>query len=111
MIRNENFLWVSLPYNCSIFIQLEVFGRSHHIRNTMGKNQEIPGIIFAIQTFGDYSRWHPHLYALVADRLFTDSGYFYVMPRMGIRPLAALFRASVLTMLKKEGLIDDSFIK
>ncbi len=32
-----------------------------------------------IQTFGDYARWHPHLHALVADGLFLESGYFYVM--------------------------------
>jgi len=36
---------------------------------------------------------------------------YYVMPKVDIRPLAELFRANVLTMLKKEGLIDDSFIK
>lgn len=78
---------------------------------SLGKKQGIAGIVFAIQTFGDYARWHPHLHALVADGLFTESGYFYVMPKVGIRPLAELFRANVLTMLKKEGLIDDSFIK
>lgn len=77
----------------------------------LGKKQGIPGIIFAIKTFGDYARWHPHLHALVADGLFTESGYFYVMARADIRPLAELFRANVLTMLKKEGLIGDVFIK
>jgi hypothetical protein len=30
---------------------------------------------------------------------------------VGIRPLAELFRANVLTMVKKEGLIDDFFIE
>jgi hypothetical protein len=77
----------------------------------MGKKYGIPGFVFAIQTFGDYARWHPHLHGLVADGLFTESGYFYVMPKVDIRPLAELFRANVLTLLKKEGLIDDSFIK
>jgi len=65
----------------------------------------------AIQSFGDYSRWHPHLHALVADGLFTESGYFYVMPKVDLRPLAEIFRASVLKMLEKEGRIDDAFIK
>ena len=77
----------------------------------MGKRQGIPGIVFAIQTFGDYARWHPHLHGLVADGLFTESGYFYVMLMVDIQPLAELFRANALTMLKKEGLIDDSFIQ
>ena len=48
---------------------------------------------------------------MVADGLFMESGYFYVMPKVDIQLLAELFRAKVLTMLKKEGLIDDSFIK
>jgi len=77
---------------------------------TLGKKKGIPGIVFAIQTFGDYARWHPHLHALVADGLFLESGYFYVMPKVDLQPLAELFRASVLKMLKKEGLIDDAFI-
>ncbi len=32
------------------------------------------------------------------------------MPRTGITPLAELFRAKVLVMLEKEGLIDNAFI-
>ncbi len=32
------------------------------------------------------------------------------MPKISIKPLAALFRAKVLAMLKKEGLLDDKFI-
>ena len=78
---------------------------------TLGKKTGIPGVVVAIQTFGDYARWHPHLHALVADGLFLESGYFFVMPKVNLRQLAELFRAHVLKMLKKEGLIDDSFIK
>ncbi|MEE4164456.1 MAG: transposase [Desulfocapsaceae bacterium] len=46
----------------------------------------------------------------MADGLFLESGYFFVMPKVNLRPLAELFRAHVLKMLKKEGLIDDTFI-
>jgi len=63
-----------------------------------------------IQTFGDYAKWHPHIHSIVADGLFRRNGVFYVMPKLNITPLAELFRASVLSMLKKEGLIDDAFI-
>jgi hypothetical protein len=55
-------------------------------------------------------RGDPHIHAIVADGLFRRSGVFQVMPRVSIKPLAELFRASVLTMLKKEGLVDDTFI-
>lgn len=49
---------------------------SSFFRISLGKNYGIPGIVIAIQTFGDYVRWHPHLHALVADGLFLESGYF-----------------------------------
>ena len=68
-------------------------------RITLGKKSGIPGIALAIQTFGDYAKWHPHIHALVADELPTESGYFYVLPKVAIRPLAEMFRASVLKML------------
>ncbi|MBU1566750.1 MAG: transposase zinc-binding domain-containing protein, partial [Proteobacteria bacterium] len=45
-------------------------------RITLGKNLGIPGIALAIQTFGDYAKWHPHVHALVADGLFTETGFF-----------------------------------
>lgn len=80
-------------------------------QTVLSRKYGIPGIALAIQSFGDYAKWHPHLHALVADGLFTESGYFYVMPKVDLRPLAELFRASVLKMLQKEGRIDDSFIK
>ena len=49
----------------------------------------------AIQSFGDYARWHSHLHALVADGLFLESGYFFVMPKVDLRPLREIFRALV----------------
>ena len=60
------------------------------------------GAVMAIQTFGDYARWHPHIHVLLADGLFRENGVFYVMPKIDIDPLAKLFRANVLKMLKKE---------
>ena len=78
---------------------------------TLGKKIGVPGIVVAIQSFGDYVRWHPHLHALVADGLFLESGYFFVMPKTNLRSLREIFRTLVLKMLKKEGLIDNAFIK
>ena len=39
----------------------------------------IPAIVIAIHTFGEYLDFHPHLHALVADRLFDREGKFHVM--------------------------------
>ncbi len=38
-------------------------------------------------TVGDYARFHQHLHALVADGLFLESGYFFIMPKTDLRPL------------------------
>jgi len=47
----------------------------------------------------------------VADGLFLESGYFLVMPSIDIQLLIELFRVHALKMFKKEGLIDEAFIK
>jgi hypothetical protein len=59
----------------------------------------------AIDTFGEYLDFHPHLHALVADRLFARSGVFHVMPESGLKPLEELFRARVITFLVDKGLL------
>ncbi len=65
----------------------------------------------AIQTFGDYAKWHPHIHSITADGLFDERGVFYCMPKdADIQPLAELFRATVLKMLQRKGLIDNSLI-
>ncbi len=79
-------------------------------RTALGLDDGVCGAVMTIQTFGDYARWHPHIHSIVADGLFRRSGVFHVMPRLNISPLAELFRASVLSMLKEEGLVDDAFI-
>lgn len=71
---------------------------------TLGKKTGIPGVVVAIQTFGDYARWHPHLHALVADGLFLETGYFFVMPQWDLKPLRELFRAYVLKNVEKRKL-------
>jgi ribosomal protein S27E len=80
-------------------------------RKATGLKKGNLGAVMAIQTFGDYVRWHPHIHVLLADGLFRENGVFYVMPKIEIRPLAELFRANVLKMLKKEGKIDDGLIE
>ena len=79
-------------------------------RTALNLEDGIPAMVMVIHTFGDYARWHPHIHVLIADGLFRKNGVFYVMPRVDLKPLKELFRAYVLSMLKREGLIDDTFI-
>lgn len=70
-----------------------------------------PGIVAAIQTFGDYARWHPHLHPMAVNGLFWESGCFIVSLKINLRPLGELFRSHALMMQKKEGVADNAFIK
>jgi len=80
------------------------------LRTALGLKDGIVGAVLTIQTFGDYAKWHPHIHAIVADGLFRRNGVFYVMPRVNLKPLAELFRANLLKLLLKEGVIDESFV-
>lgn len=40
------------------------------------KRDGVLGAVMAIQTFGDYARWHPHIHALVVDGLFMENWHF-----------------------------------
>jgi hypothetical protein len=78
---------------------------------TLRRKSAVPGVIVAIQTFGDLVNFHPHLHAIVSDGLFAPNGWFYVLPKIDLKKLEALFRHHVLKMLMREGKIDEALIK
>ena len=75
------------------------------------KPQAVPGVIVAIQTFGDLVNLNPHLHALVSDGVFAPTGWLYVVPDIDLKKLELLFRHKVFTMLRREGKIDEALIK
>ncbi|NQU65190.1 MAG: transposase, partial [SAR324 cluster bacterium] len=77
------------------------FQYSHHAEN-----------LFQVRSFfgADPAKWHPHLHVLTTDGLFSDTGTFYVMKDVDLKPLEELFRAQVFKMLKKEGKITNQII-
>ncbi len=59
----------------------------------------MPGVIAAIQTFGDRINFHPHLHFLVTEGGVTKSGAFHKIPRIDDSRLAGLFAREVLGFL------------
>ena len=47
----------------------------------------VPGVIVAIQTFGDLVNFHPHLHAIVSDGLLAPNAWFYVLPKIDVPKL------------------------
>ncbi len=58
-----------------------------------------PGVIAAIQTFGDRINFHPHLHYLVTEGGVDEAGIFHKVPRIDDSRLAELFAREVLTTL------------
>jgi hypothetical protein len=69
------------------------------LRNTIGLQEGVPGVVMVIHTFGDYAeKFHPHIHAIVSDGLFRQTGTFYVMPEIDLAPLEEIFRAGLFKM-------------
>jgi len=65
----------------------------------------VPGAAIAIQTFGDFLGFNPHLHVLISDGCFHKSDLLTVAPNIDIRALERLFLHHVLTMLLDRGKI------
>ena len=70
-----------------------------------------PGAVIAVQTFGDYQNFNPHLHVIATDGCFNSSGSFTVGPDPQSSDLEEAFRLEVFKMLKKEEKITDSIIE
>ena len=66
---------------------------------TLRKKQAIPGVIVAIQTFGDLVTFHPHLHAVVSDALFVPNDWLSIVLTIDRKKIEELFRHPVLKML------------
>jgi len=69
------------------------------------------GAAVAVQSFGDFQNFHPHLHVLSTDGCFYSQGAFMVCPPPKTADLEKLFRYEVFKMLKDEGKIDDTVIE
>ena len=56
----------------------------------------VPGIIWAIQTFGDLIHWHPPNHALVSEGVFRPEGTFVPLPKWATEPFLKLWEQEVL---------------
>jgi hypothetical protein len=70
-----------------------------------------PGAAIAVQSFGDFQNFNPHLHVIASDGCFYDKDAFMVRTLPNTGELEELFRYEVLIMLKKEGRITDVVIE
>jgi hypothetical protein len=65
----------------------------------LGGETLIPGVIVAVQTFGDRIIFHPHLHLLVTEGGDDRAGIFRRLPRLDDSRLAEIFGREVLKLL------------
>jgi ribosomal protein S27E len=68
------------------------------------------GAAVAVQSFGDFQNFNPHLHVLATDGCFYNDAAFMVCPPPDTGELEELFRYQVFKMLKSEGKITDVVI-
>ena len=68
------------------------------------------GAIIAIQSFGDFLAFNPHLHVLISDGCFYGDDMFMVAPRFDTKHLEEIFRYKVFKMLLAKGIITKDLL-
>jgi hypothetical protein len=69
----------------------------------------VPGIMVAVQTFGDRINFHPHLHLLLTEGGVDRAGIFHRLPRLDDARLAEIFGREVLALLVSKGLLSPEW--
>jgi hypothetical protein len=79
-------------------------------RAASGRPDAVPGMIGAIQTFGQLIHWHPHIHALVTEGVFLPEGTFLPLPKLATEPFRKLWEQEVFALLLAEGKISEEVV-
>jgi hypothetical protein len=76
----------------------------------VSEERALPRAVIAIQSFGDFLGFNPHLQVLCTDGCFYGDGIFRVATRFGIKELEEVFRHKVFKMLLSKGKITQDLL-
>jgi len=71
----------------------------------LGRDDAVPGMAAAVQTFGELAHWHPHVHAIASDGVFAPDGSFITLPPLAVEPFLKLWEHKVFKLLLDEGRI------
>jgi len=74
------------------------------------KKDVVPGSVVAIQSFGYFLGFNPHLHALSTDGCFYGHVMFRVAPRFDTKSLVKILQYKVFTMLLSKGKITEDLV-
>ena len=79
-------------------------------RAASGRPDAVPGMVGAIQTFGQLIHAHPHIHALVTEGVFLPDGTFLPLPKLATEPFLKLWEQEVFALLLAEGKITEEVV-
>jgi hypothetical protein len=77
----------------------------------LNRQDVVPGMIAAIQTFGQLAQWHPHLHSLVTCGAFTPGGEFLALPEFDMDHLLEAWEEAVFSLYLSEGKIEPEVVE
>ncbi|WP_232367210.1 transposase [Desulfocicer vacuolatum] len=82
-----------------------------YLKSYASDDSAVPGSSIAVQAYGDFLNFNPHLHAIVSDGCFFKDGDFQMVPGFMLEDLEGIFQYEGLKMLKKECKITDAIIE
>jgi hypothetical protein len=77
----------------------------------LGRVDAVPGMVAAVQTFGELAHWHPHVHAIVTDGAFAPDGRFAALPKLAVEPFLKLWEHQVFKLLLDAGRISAETVE
>ena len=71
----------------------------------------VPGMVAAIQTFGELLHWHPHFHVLLTCGAFTPQGEFLELPELDLDRLQAAWQEAVFALYLAEEKIEPEVVE
>jgi len=81
-----------------------------YFKKAVKGRKAVPGAVIAIQSFGDFLGFNPHLHIFISDGCFHENGMFSVASHIDTNVLEQIFRHMVLKMLLSKGKINRDVI-
>jgi ribosomal protein S27E len=81
------------------------------VQHMLEREDVVPGMIAAIQTFGTLLHWNPHIHSLVTCGAYTPEGEFLSLPEFDMDSLLVAWQEAVFSLYLSEGKIEPEVVE
>ena len=81
------------------------------VRRMLHLPDVVPGMIAAIQTFGQLLHWNPHIHSLVTCGAYTPEGEFLHLPEFDVDRLLLAWQEAVFSLYLSERKIEPEVVE